>query len=58
MTIGAFNLGNGIGAAVCGGVTDAGLGWTAMPLATAARLLIERLRRGVRRSVAIGVLCG
>lgn len=36
MNIGAFNLGNAIGAAVGGGVIDTGLGYTIVPLAGAA----------------------
>jgi DHA1 family inner membrane transport protein len=36
MNIGAFNLGNAIGAAVGGGVIDAGLGYRTVPLAGAA----------------------
>ena len=36
MNIGAFNLGNAIGAALGGGVIDAGLGYPAVPLAGAA----------------------
>ncbi|SFV16572.1 MFS transporter, DHA1 family, inner membrane transport protein [Methylobacterium sp. 174MFSha1.1] len=36
MNIGAFNLGNAIGAALGGGVIDAGLGFPAVSLAGAA----------------------
>ncbi len=50
MNIGAFNLGNAIGAAVGGGVIDAGLGLPAVSLAGAALagaglLMLLALRR-------------
>ena len=56
MNVGAFNLGNAIGAALGGGVIDAGLGYPAVPLAGAAMAaaglaMLVALRRG-RRGVA------
>lgn len=61
MNIGAFNLGNAIGAAVGGAVIDAGLGYPAVPLAGAALagaglLMLAALRRG-RRAVPIPASC-
>ena len=64
MNIGAFNLGNAIGAAVGGGVIDAGLGYGAVPpagaaLAALALLLVLWLRRGSRgRASAAGAIAG
>jgi DHA1 family inner membrane transport protein len=60
MNIGAFNLGNAIGAAVGGGVIDAGLGYPAVPLAGAAMAaaglaMLVALRRG-RRGVSEAVV--
>ena len=51
MNIGAFNLGNAVGAAAGGAVIDAGLGYTVVPLAGAAMagvglLVLALLRRG------------
>lgn len=60
MNIGAFNLGNAIGAAVGGGVIDAGLGYPAVALAGAAMaasglgLLLLRLRRPRRCAAMAG----
>ncbi|PIK71730.1 MFS transporter, partial [Methylobacterium frigidaeris] len=56
MNIGAFNLGNAIGAALGGGVIDAGLGFPAVSLAGAAAagtalVLLLGLRRGQRRQL-------
>ena len=56
MNVGAFNLGNAIGAALGGGVIDAGLGYPAVPLAGAAMAaaglaMLVALRRG-RRGLA------
>jgi DHA1 family inner membrane transport protein len=53
MNIGAFNLGNAVGAAAGGAVIDGGLGYPAVPLAGAAMaaaglVLILALRRGRR----------
>ena len=54
MNIGAFNLGNAIGAALGGGVLDAGLGYPAISVAGAAMaasglamMLLLRRRRPV-----------
>ena len=64
MNIGAFNLGNAIGAAVGSGVIDAGFGLPALPLAGAALaamplLLILWLRRGSRpRSAGAAAIRG
>ncbi|WP_267353731.1 MULTISPECIES: MFS transporter [unclassified Methylobacterium] len=64
MNIGAFNLGNAIGAAVGSGVIDARFGLPALPLAGAAlaampRLLIPWLRRGSRpRSAGAAAIRG
>ncbi|WP_019903996.1 MFS transporter [Methylobacterium sp. 77] len=60
MNIGAFNLGNAIGAAVGGGVIDAGLGYPAVPLAGSAMagaglVMLAALRRG--RHAAAAVSC-
>ncbi|SDO34206.1 MFS transporter, DHA1 family, inner membrane transport protein [Methylobacterium phyllostachyos] len=57
MNIGAFNLGNAIGAAAGGGVIDAGLGFPAVSLAGAAMAaaglaLLLWLRRGTRERIA------
>jgi MFS transporter, DHA1 family, inner membrane transport protein len=57
VNIGAFNLGNAIGAAAGGSVIDAGLGLPAVPLAGAAMAatglaLLLWLRRGVRERIA------
>lgn len=54
MNIGAFNLGNAIGAALGGAVIDAGLGFPAVSLAGAAAAatalaLLLGLRRGRQR---------
>jgi hypothetical protein len=62
MNIGAFNLGNAVGAAV-GGVIDAGLGYPAVPLAGAAPAsaglaLVLWLRRGGRAQAANPAACG
>lgn len=56
MNIGAFNLGNAIGAALGGGVIDAGLGYPAVSIAGAAMasaglVMVLVLRRGQRPSV-------
>ncbi|MCJ2140155.1 MFS transporter [Methylobacterium sp. E-066] len=63
MNIGAFNLGNAIGAAVGGGVIDAGLGYRAVPLAGAAMAaaglaLLLWLRRDGRVRAAAAASCG
>lgn len=56
MNIGAFNLGNAIGAALGGGVIDAGLGYPAVSIAGAAMaasgLVMVFALRGRRRTVA------
>jgi len=58
MNIGAFNLGNAVGAAAGGGVIDAGLGLPAVSLAGAAMAatglgLLLWLRRGTRERIAV-----
>lgn len=63
MNIGAFNLGNAIGAAVGGGVIDAGLGYGAVPLAGAAMAALGLafllwLRRDGRVRAAAAARCG
>lgn len=63
MNIGAFNLGNAIGAAVGGGVIDAGLGYGAVPLAGAAMAALGLafllwLRRAGRVRAAVAARCG
>jgi MFS transporter, DHA1 family, inner membrane transport protein len=64
MNIGAFNLGNAVGAAVGGGVIDAGLGYPAVSLAGAALALaglalVLWLGRGGRtRAEAAPAACG
>ncbi|MCJ2055592.1 MFS transporter [Methylobacterium sp. J-048] len=63
MNIGAFNLGNAIGAAVGGGVIDAGLGYEAVPLAGAAMAALGLafllwLRRDGRVRAAAATSCG
>ena len=63
MNIGAFNLGNAIGAAVGGGVIDAGLGYGAVPLAGAAMAALGLafllwLRRAGRVRSAAAARCG
>lgn len=64
MNIGAFNLGNAIGAAVGGVVIDAGLGFPAVPLAGAGLAALGLavmlwLRRGRAARVApAGATCG
>lgn len=63
MNIGAFNLGNAIGAAVGGGVIDAGLGYGAVPLAGAAMAALGLafllwLRRVGRVRSAAAAHCG
>ncbi|MEG6508004.1 MFS transporter [Methyloligella sp. 2.7D] len=62
MNIGAFNLGNAVGAALGGGVIDAGLGYPAVALAgagaaTAGLLLALRFRRGGRSLAPAPVGC-
>ena len=61
MNIGAFNLGNAIGAALGGGVIDAGLGYPAVSIAGAAMasaglVMVLALRRG-RRSASATAAC-
>jgi DHA1 family inner membrane transport protein len=63
MNIGAFNLGNAIGAAVGGGVIDAGLGYTTVPLAGAALAALGLafllwLRRDGRVRATAAASCG
>ncbi|SFL27330.1 MFS transporter [Methylobacterium pseudosasicola] len=63
MNIGAFNLGNAIGAAAGGGVIDAGLGYKAVPLAGAAMAaaglaFLLWLRRDGRVRAATAASCG
>ncbi|KAA0125092.1 MFS transporter [Methylobacterium sp. P1-11] len=63
MNIGAFNLGNAVGAAVGGAVIDAGLGYPAVSLAGAALalaglVLVLGLGRGRARAAAIAAACG
>ncbi|MFG1343351.1 MFS transporter [Xanthobacter autotrophicus DSM 431] len=62
MNIGAFNLGNALGAALGGAVIDAGLGYPAVSLAGAATALAGLaftllLRRG-RRRLEVAPACG
>ena len=62
MNIGAFNLGNALGAALGGAVIDAGLGYPAVSLAGAGTALVGLiftllLRRGRRRTEAAAA-CG
>ncbi|OLP62621.1 MFS transporter [Xaviernesmea oryzae] len=59
LNIGAFNLGNAVGAAAGGLVIDAGLGYSAVPLAGAAMaaaglLFLALLRRRAQRLLAAG----
>ena len=61
MNIGAFNLGNAIGAALGGGVIDAGLGYPAVSIAGAAMavaglVMVLAQRRG-RRSASATAAC-
>ena len=63
MNIGAFNLGNAIGAAVGGGVIDAELGYKAVPLAGAALAALGLafllwLRRDGRERATAAASCG
>ena len=63
MNIGAFNLGNAIGAAVGGGVIDAGLGYRTVPLAGAAMAALGLafllwLRRDGRVRATPAASCG
>jgi len=63
MNIGAFNLGNAIGAAVGGGVIDAGLGYRTVPLAGAAMAALGLafllwLRRDQRVRATPAASCG
>jgi DHA1 family inner membrane transport protein len=63
MNIGAFNLGNAIGAAVGGGVIDAGLRYTTVPLAGAALAALGLafllwLRRDGRVRATAAASCG
>ena len=63
VNVGAFNLGNAIGAALGGAIINAGLGYPAVSLAGAVMaagglLLVLVLRQGAGKGAALPQSCG